>query len=552
MDTKMRLIIIGGVAGGASAAARSRRLSEDAEIIMIERTPYVSFANCGLPYHIGGAIPQRRNLLVQTPESLKERYNIDVRINTEAISVNRDKKIVSVKNLQTGAVDEISYDKLILAPGAESFRPPLPGIDLPSVFTLQTLADMDAIINSLNKNTLHHAAVIGGGFIGLEAAENLAQKGMAVSIIEADRQVMPPIDPEMAELVHRELKIRGIDLHLGRTAQSFALESEKTIISFKDGGKLETGMVLLAIGVRPRTKLARDAGLSIGQTGGILVDDRLLTSDPDIYAVGDAIEVKNPLTGMPAYIPLAGPANRQGRIAADQVFGRDSRYRGTVGASICKVFDLSVGAVGYSEKVLKKLGIKYQKSITHSGNHASYYPGAYPIAIKLLFNSENGAILGAQAIGMEGVDKRIDVLSTAIAARFTVFDLEHAELAYAPQYGSAKDPVNMAGFVAANIMRGDHRQVHPEDLAGIDHNSTLLLDVRTPGEYKYGHIQGSINIPLNELRLRANELPKEKKIIVYCQVGLRGYIAQRMLTLMGFDAVNLDGGYKTWLMSGGK
>ncbi len=548
MNDGLKLVIIGGVAGGATAAARARRLSETSEITIIEKGPYVSFANCGLPYHISGVIPQRNSLLVQTPESLKSRFNIDVRINTEAIAINREKHTVTIKDLKSGIESDLAYDRIILSPGSLAFKPPIPGIDLPQIFTLQTIPDLDAIMKWISEKKVRRAAVIGGGFIGVEAAENLKERGIAVSIIEADKQVMPPIDPEMAELIHQHLRVMGVELFLEKKVKAIVEKNGALSIATEDGTSIETDMAILAIGVRPRSELAKKAGLETGPMGGITVNDRLQTSDPDIYAVGDAIEIHNPLSGLPGYIPLAGPANRQGRIAADQVFGRDSRYRGTMGTSICKIFSLSAGAVGVSEKYLKRMNMSYKKTIIHAGNHANYYPGSEPIALKLLFTPDKGAILGAQAIGTEGVDKRIDVIAAAAAGGLTVFDLEHLELSYAPPYSSAKDPVNMAGFTAANMIRGDHIVIHAEDIPGIDPAAALLLDVRTAGEYKRGNIPGSINIPVNELRPRMKELDKEKKIIIYCQVGLRGYVAQRMLTLSGFDAVNLSGGYKTWCM----
>ncbi|TAL35348.1 MAG: CoA-disulfide reductase [Spirochaetes bacterium] len=552
MGDKLRIVIIGGVAGGASAAARARRLSEDAAITIIEKGPYVSFANCGLPYHIGGVIPDRAHLLIQTPRSLKDRFNITVRTGTEAVAIDRAAHTVTLADAAGGGNETIPYDRLILSPGADAFRPPMPGVDLPSVFTLQTIPDMDAVLSFIAREGVRSATIIGGGFIGLEAAENLALRGIAVSIVEADSQVMPPLDPEMAELLHQHLAVKGIALHLGRKAAGITHNGKLAVISFEDGGTLESGMVILSIGVRPRTKLARDAGLAIGATGGIAVDEGMRTSDPEIYAIGDAIEVVNPVTGLPGYVPLAGPANRQGRIAADRIFGRDSKYRGTLGTSICKVFDLAAGGTGASEKLLRKAGRDFRKIYIHAGNHASYYPGAFPVALKLMFDPATGTILGAQAVGTEGVDKRIDVLATAMSAGLTVYDLEHLELSYAPPFGSAKDPVNMAGFTAANLLRGDHRAIQPEDLHDLDPARDVLLDVRTVDEFKADNIDGSINIPVNELRARMGELPRGGRIIAYCAVGLRGYVAQRMLSLSGFDAVNLSGGFKTWLMANGQ
>ncbi len=552
MNEKLRIVIIGGVAGGASAAARARRLSESAEITIIEKGPYVSFANCGLPYHIGGVIPDRESLLVQTPRSLHERFNITVRTMTEAVGIDRSARTVALRGADGRDAGTVPWDRLILSPGAQAFRPSMPGVDLPGVFTLQTIPDMDAVIAHIARGGVRRAAVIGGGFIGLEAAENLAKKGIAVDLVEADRQVMPPLDHEMAEIVHQHLAVRGVALHLERRVTGISHNGNALTLAFDDGKTMDTRMVLLSIGVRPRTGLARAAGLAIGVTGGIAVDERMRTSDPDIYAIGDAVEVTSPVTGLPGFVPLAGPANRQGRIAADSIFGRDSAYRGTLGTSICKVFDLAAGGTGASEKLLRKSGRDFRKVYVHAGNHAGYYPGAYPVAIKLLFDPSSGLLLGAQAVGAEGVDKRIDVLATALGARLTVFDLEHLELSYAPPFGSAKDPVNMAGFTAANMLRGDHRVIHAEDLHDLDPERDFLLDVRTADEFRADSIDGAVNIPVNELRPRLGELPKNKRIIAYCAVGLRGYVAQRMLTLSGFDAVNLCGGFKTWLMATGQ
>ncbi len=549
MSEKRKIVIIGGVAGGASAATRARRLSETASIVIVEKGPYVSFANCGLPYHLGGVIQERDALLVQTPQSLKERFNIDVLVNAEAIAIDRNARTVLVRNLITGADDTLTYDALILAPGAEAVRPPLPGLDLPNVFTLQTMSDMDGIIAHVRGTRVKRAAVIGGGFIGVEAAENLAGRGIAVSLIEADRQVLPPLDPEMASPLHAHLRENGIDLRLGAKASACAADGDGIAITLDGGGIVSADLVILAIGVRPRTDLAKRAGLEIGETGAIKVDDAMRTSDSAIYAVGDVVEVTNPVTGLPAFIPLAGPANRQGRIAADQIFGRDSRYRGTIGTSICKVFSLAAGATGASEKLLRRIGRPYQKTYLHPGHHAGYYPGAESISLKVIFDTASGAILGAQAVGAKGVDKRIDVIAASIAAGRTVFDLEHLELAYAPPYGSAKDPVNMAGFIAGNILRGEHRIIHAEEIGALDPARDMLLDVRTVEENAEGRMPNSINIPINELRGRIGELPRDRRIVVYCAVGQRGYVAQRMLTQMGFDAVNLSGGYATWIMS---
>jgi NADPH-dependent 2,4-dienoyl-CoA reductase/sulfur reductase-like enzyme/rhodanese-related sulfurtransferase len=425
--------------------------------------------------------------------------------------------------------------------------PPIPGIDLENVFKLQTLSDMDSIIAAIKNLRIKKAAIIGGGFIGIEAAENLAQLGLDIHLIEADNQIMPPIDPEMAEIIQDKMLNNGIDLMLKTKAAAIEKDNEGLAVRFVGGSSLVCGLAVLAIGVRPNVSLARDAGLEIGAIGGIKTDERMRTSDSSIFAVGDAIEIYNPVTGLPAFIPLAGPANKQGRIAADQVFGRDSVYEGTIGTSICKVFNTAVAATGASEKLLKRLGKKFQKSYTHSLSHAGYYPGASPISIKIIFDPDSGQILGAQAIGADGADKRIDVITTAIKCGRTVFDLENLELGYAPPYGSAKDPVNIAGSVAANIIRGDHRIIHADDIIERDKASTFILDVRTAFEFQNGHIDGSVNIPLNELRDHLDEIPVAKQILVYCQVGLRGYIAQRILSQRGFDAANLSGGYTTFI-----
>ncbi len=573
----MRLVIVGGVAGGASAATRARRLSESAEIIILEKGPHVSFANCGLPYHIGGVIPEQGALIVQTPQSLKARFNIDVRTNNQVLSIDRKRKLLKVLIVPEQREYELSYDKLILAPGAEAFRPPLPGLNLENVFNLQTITEMNGIISWIKNHQVKHATVLGAGFIGVEVAENLRQRGLAVSMIELGPQVLPNVDRDMAELLHQNIRLHGVDLKLETKLTSIAPKvstglntkpSPETCLTVnledKAGTRssLNTHMVIVAAGVRPRTALAKEAGLQLGITGGIQVNERMETSDEHIYAAGDAVEVTNPISNRQVLIPLAGPANRQGRIAADQVFGRkDSRYRGTSGTSICKVFDLAAGTVGLNQKALTTAGTQFETAIIHPGNHAGYYPGSSPITFKMYFNPTNGQIFGAQAIGMEGVDKRIDVISTAIAGKLTVFDLEHLELAYAPPFNSAKDPVNMIGFVAANMIRGDHRPIQSAQLEEIlkqseyapdKGNNTVLLDVRTLEEHEAGHIPGSILMPVDELRDRISQLAADKEYITYCRVGLRGYTAQRILTQSGFNARNLVGGYTSWLMYTGQ
>jgi NADPH-dependent 2,4-dienoyl-CoA reductase/sulfur reductase-like enzyme/peroxiredoxin family protein/rhodanese-related sulfurtransferase/TusA-related sulfurtransferase len=545
MPDKKRIVIVGGVAGGASAAARARRLSEDAEIVIFERGEFVSFANCGMPYHIGGVIPDRSRLLVQTPESLKRRFRIDVRVNTEVLRIDRTGKKVIVRDLKSGAETAEPYDALILSPGAEPVRPPIPGADSPRVFTLRSMRDMDAIKALVDAEHPPIAAVIGAGYIGLEMTEALVERGVKVVLIELMNQVMGPLDPEMAALLNQQLTLRGVDLRLGTSVTSIREEGGGLAVVLSTGDTVACGFAMMTVGVRPDVKLARDAGLTLGETGGIRVDEHMRTSDPDIYAVGDAVEVKDFVGGFSTLIPLAGPANRQGRIAADVILGRDSAYRNTQGTAIVKVFDLAAGMTGLSEKVLKRRGLPFEKIYVHPASHAGYYPGAGPISIKLLFDPSNGRILGAQAVGADGVDKRIDVISVAIRAGMTVQDLQHLELTYAPPYGSAKDPVNYAGFVASNVLAGDMRLCSVEDMLEPS-NGRFILDVRTPAEVLGGTIPGAINIPIDDLRRRMNELPRDKEILVTCQVGLRGYQACRILSQNGFRCRNLSGGYKTF------
>ena len=538
-----KIIIIGGVAGGASAAARARRLSEEAEIILIERGSYVSFANCGLPYHIGGEIADRDRLLVTTPEQLRARFKLDVRIHNEVTAIDRTRKEVEVKNLETGKVYRESYDALILSPGAEPVRPPIPGIENPKVLTLRNMEDMDRIIKALDGK--QHAAVIGGGYIGLEMAEALRRRGVVTTLIELAPQVMSPADPEMVSILHQELMVNGVDLRLGTSVTGFGESTKGLKLALSSGETLETGIAILAIGVKPETALAKAAGLELGPRGGIKVNDCMQTSDANIYAVGDAVEVTDFVTRQPALIPLAGPANRQGRIAADNIFGREAHYRDTQGTAICKVFNLAIGMTGLSEKAAKRVGIAYEKIYIHPASHASYYPGAAPLSIKMLFDPQTGKVLGAQAVGSDGVDKRIDVFAVAIRAGLTVFDLEELELSYAPPFGSAKDPVNFAGFVAANALRGDVKLCHAEDvISPAPHQK--LLDVRTTGEVAAGTIPGAKNIPIDELRARLGELSKEKEYLAFCRVGMRGYLACRIMAQNGFKCRNLTGGYITY------
>ena len=540
---KPKLVIIGGVAGGASAAARARRLSEEAEIILLERGPYVSFANCGLPYHIGGEIAERDRLLVTTPEALRKRFLIDVRTRNEVTAIDPDKKEVEIKNLESGEIYTETYDALILSPGAEPVRPPIPGIESEKVLSLRNMEDMDRIIKALEGK--RHATVIGGGYIGLEMAEALRRRGDATTLIELAPQVMGPADPEMVAILHQELTLNGVDLRLGISVTAFADTEKGLKLTLSSGETLNTDVAILAIGVKPETALAKAAGLELGPRGGIKVNDQMQTSMPDIYAVGDAVQVIDFVTRQPALIPLAGPANRQGRIAADNIFGRTAHYHDTQGTAICKVFNLAIGMTGLSEKSAKRAGIAYEKVYVHPASHASYYPGSAPLSIKMLFDPQSGKVLGAQAVGADGVDKRIDVFAVAVRAGLTVFDLEELELSYAPPFGSAKDPVNFAGFVAANALRGDVKLCQVEDLIKPAPHCKIL-DVRTPEEFAAGTIPGAKNIPVDELRDRMGDLAKDKEYLVFCRVGLRGYLACRMLTQNGFNCRNLTGGYITY------
>jgi NADPH-dependent 2,4-dienoyl-CoA reductase/sulfur reductase-like enzyme/rhodanese-related sulfurtransferase len=543
-----KLLIIGGVAGGATAAARARRLDERAEIILFERGEHISFANCGLPYYIGEVIKKREDLLVTTAEAFRERYNVDVMIFSEVIAMNTKNKQVEVRNGKTGATYQESYDKIILSPGAEPIKPPFKGIELDNIFNLRTIPDSEHIKAHVDTKRPNSAVVVGGGFIGLEMAENLVRRGVKTTIVEMLDQVMEPIDYEMAAIVHAHLKEKGVICELGHGVELFSKKQDRILVVTNKGRSIECDMVIVAIGVKPENRLAREAGLEIGERGGIKVDATMRTSDPDIYAVGDAVEVKDFVTGLPTMTALAGPANKQGRIAADNVLGRKSMFRGTLGSTVVKVFDLTVASTGTNEKVLKRNSIPYLVSHTHSGSHASYYPGAEMMAMKLIFSPSSGKILGAQIIGMEGVDKRIDVLATAIHGAMTVYDLEELELAYAPPYSSAKDPINIAGFVATNMLKGDIETINWDDLGAVDSNETILIDLRNSDELDTaGVIQGALHIPLNELRHKLPELDMEKNYIPFCAVGLRGYLAHRILVQNGIQSKNLSGGYKTYL-----
>ncbi|WP_315917566.1 FAD-dependent oxidoreductase [Vibrio fluvialis] len=560
-----KILIIGGVAGGASAAARARRLSEDAQIIMFERGPFVSFANCGLPYHIGGDIKERANLLLQTPESFLARFNVDVRVMNEVVRINRADKTITVRNLLDLSEYDESYDFLLLSPGAGPIVPPIPGLDNPLTHSLRNIPDMDRILETIQMNQPDHATVIGGGFIGLEMMEAFHQLGIKTTLIEMADQVMTPVDREMAGFAHAEIRAKGIDLRLGVALQAVEFKPTTSMpsidsgentehqhmsgeldLTLSNGETLTTDILIMAIGVRPETKLASAAGLQIGELGGIYTNEYLQTSDPSIYAVGDAIEEQDFVTGQSTLVPLAGPANRQGRMAADNMLGRSETYQGTQGTAICKIFDLAVASTGKNEKQLKRAGIEYEKVYVHTASHASYYPGAEVVSFKMLFDPTSGKIFGAQAVGKDGIDKRIDVMAVAQRAGMTVEQLQHLELTYAPPYGSAKDVINQAAFVATNIMKGDAKAIHFDEIDSLT-DEQVLLDVRNPGELQnVGYLPGAINIPVDQLRQRMNELPKDKEIIIYCQVGLRGNVAYRQLVNNGYKARNLLGGYRTY------
>ncbi|MFP4532533.1 MAG: FAD-dependent oxidoreductase [Desulfobacterales bacterium] len=544
----MKLVVIGGVAGGATAAARARRLNEEAEVVVFERGEYISFANCGLPYYIGEVIEERDNLLVTTAADFKARYQIDVRLFTEVTAIDREAKKVTVKNHQTGETYTEAYDKIILSPGAEPVRPPFPGVEADNIFNLRNIPDTDRIKAYVDQQKPKSAVVVGGGFIGLEMAENLVFRGVETTIVEKMEQVMPAMDYEMAGLMHAHLKEKGVGLILGDGIASFEKNSGRLVVRTENGEILECDMAVLSIGVKAENRLAREAGLEIGELGGVKVNSTMQTSDPDIFAVGDAVEVTDYLTGHATMTPLAGPANKQGRIAADNVMGRRSIFRGTLGTCVVKIFEQTVASTGANEKTLRHYDIPHVASYSHSGSHASYYPGAQMMAVKLLISPSTGKILGAQIVGGEGVDKRIDVLATAIHASMTVFQLEELELAYAPPFSSAKDPVNIAGFVAANLLKGDARKINWNEFSALDPENDVLIDLRNKDELEQaGEIEGALHIPLNELRDNLHRLDKGKRYIPFCAVGLRGYLAYRVLAQHGFDAMNLSGGYKTFL-----
>lgn len=544
----MKHIIIGGVAGGATAAARIRRADEKAEIILVEKGPHISYANCGLPYYIGGVIADKEKLFVQTPESFGRRFNIDVRVNTEAISIDTKAKTVTLRRKDGSVIDE-HYDRLLLSPGSSPVRPPFPGIDTEGIFTLRTVEDTFRIKDYLTQHCVKSAVVVGGGFIGLEMAENLVHAGSKVSIVEMAPQVMAPVDFGIASHVHRELLNQGVALHLNTAVERFEKDNGRIRVFFKSGESIVTDLVLLSIGVSPNTALAKSAGIELGARG-IKVDKFLQTSAKDVYAVGDAIEFPHPEYGEPWLNYLAGPANRQGRIVADNmVFGNTTEYEGAIGTSIAKVFDVVVASTGLPAKRLKQLGIKYQSSTTISMSHAGYYPGAFFITTKITFNPEDGTLYGAQCVGHEGVDKRIDQLAIIIKHKGTIYDLISLEQAYAPPFSSAKDPIAIAGYTAANIISGKMSVIYWREIDSLDRSKVQIIDTRTPAEFELGTINGAVNIPVDDIRKRLNEIDKNKPVVVFCAVGLRGYIAARILMANGYDVRNLSGGYKTYQLA---
>lgn len=549
----MKYLIVGGVAGGASVAARLRRLDEKANIILFERGQYVSYANCGLPYYIGNTITERDKLFVQTAKGFTKRFNIDIRTEQEVLSINPKQKEVCIRELTTGKEYNESYDKLILSPGAAPIKPPIKGIGSEKIFTLRTVPDTDRIKAYLNKAKPRKALVVGAGFIGLEMVENLANLNIEVTIVEKANQVMAPLDFSMAAIVHQHLREKGVNLILEDGVAEFEDTGKEIITHLESGSQIKSDLVILSIGVKPEIKLAKEADLVIGALGGISVNDYMQTSNPDIYALGDAVEIKNLVTGKPALIPLAGPANKQGRIVADNsVYGNQQTYSGSIGTSIAKVFDLTVATAGANAKLLKRESIAYISSYTHSASHAGYYPGAIPLSIKIIFAPTDGRLLGAQVVGIDGVDKRIEMLAQVIRNNGSIADLITMEQAYAPPYSSAKDPVNMAGFVAENILTQKVSIIHWREISELP-ESTLLVDVRTSMEYSLGTIPGAVNIPVDELRKRLSELPKEKEIVLFCAVGLRGYLAWRILAQNGYTNIrNLSGGYKTWSIATAK
>lgn len=543
---KKRVLIVGGVAGGANAATRLRRLDETLEIVVFERGPYVSFANCGLPYHIGGEINDRQKLLQHTPETLRARFAVDVRVGHSVDRIDRGAKEIEVVDIASGRLYRERYDHLILSPGAAPFRPAVAGLDLPGVFSLRDVPDMDRIIAWVANNKCRKAAIAGGGFIGLEMMEQLHRRGIECSVFESNPQILMPLDPEMVAPIEAEMRSLGVEIHLSNPVQEVRVGTTHSLaVGAKSGLTVDADVVIWSIGVRPETKLAVDAGLAIGSTGGVKVNEHLQTSDPAIYAVGDCIEVTHGVTKTPAFIPLAGPANRQGRIAADNICGIPSTYKGTIGTAIVRVFSLTAACTGANERLLKKNNIPYQALHLHPASHASYYPGAHPIALKVLYHATSGALLGAQGVGKDGVDKRIDVLAVAIQGGLRVEELVDLELCYAPPFGSAKDPVNMAGMIGDNVRAGRVSLAQWHELANMS-DTTQLLDVRDDAEVARGTIPGAMHISLNQLRSRLSELPREKELLVFCQSGQRSYNACRILMQHGFACRNVSGAYKTW------
>ena len=541
----MKVLIVGGVAGGASAAARLRRVSESSEIIIFEQGPYVSFANCGLPYHLSGTIKEREQLLVTSAEDLHNLLNLDVRTNQEVLAIDRANKTVTVRDLLNQRDYTESYDKLLLSPGASPIVPPLPGVDHEGVFVLHNIPELDAIVDWIKKHNPKKAVVVGGGFIGLEVAENLVELGLKVDLVEMLNQVMAPVDYELAAEVHQHLEMHGVNLHLGDGLKGILDGQQSPLqVNTSSGLELATDLVILSIGVRPNSKLAKDAGLEMEPRGHIWVNNHMQTSDPDIYAVGDAVQIDSRLTGKPTFLALAGPASKQARVAVDNIAGREATFKGVIGTSVVKIFDLTVASTGLNSRQLKEAQIPFDSVTAHENNHAGYYPGAAPIQLKLLFGPQ-GQVYGAQAVGTSGVDKRIDVIATAVHGKMTVYDLEELELSYAPPFGSSRDPVNVVGFMAANVLRGDVEVIQWDRIDQLDSNEWAILDVRYPEELSVSALPGAINIPLTELRSRLGELPKEKRLAVICGTGKRSYFAQRILRQNGFDAVNVSGGFKT-------
>ena len=542
---KQKIVIVGGVAGGATAAARLRRVNENSHIVLLERGEHISFANCGLPYYIGGSIEKREKLLVQTVEGMSRRFKLDIRNLSEVLNINREEKSVRIMDLSTGMEYEETYDVLLLSPGAKPFLPPVTGIsEAKNIFSLRSIPDTDKIKTYVEQKKPKSAVIIGGGFIGLEMAENLHELGIDIRLVERSGQVMEALDFEMAAIVQEHLRAKGAELFLNNGLERIEAEGKKVIL--QNGEELDTDMIIMAAGVQPESKLAEEAGLELGSRNSIRVNEYLQTSDPSIYAVGDAIEVKDYISGQAGFVPLAWPANRQGRIVADTISGKPTVYKGTLGTAIAKVFDLTAAVTGNNEKILQRRGVTYKVAHIHPSSHAGYYPGATPLALKMIFSPDNGTILGAQAVGAKGADKRIDVLATAIKGGLTIYDLPELELAYAPPFSSAKDPVNMLGYVAQNMLDGKLETFQWYEVPGLQESGAFILDVREEKEWEAGHIDGAVHFPLDTLRNRIHELPASETIYLYCHAGLRGYLATRILEENGLRVKNLDGGNKTY------